>query len=985
MKKIIYILIFILGTFGKTFSQDYNEYYFKFEITDKSELDTITQIISIDNVMGLEVFAYANQQELDEFQKMDYKIEFLQKDVSKSIAMATTVAEMSSWNRYPTYSVYRQLLKNFESNYPSICKLDSIGTTKNGRKLYMLKISDNVNIEENEPEFLYTSTIHGDEATGFVLMLRLADSILSSYNTKPNITNLVNEIEIFINPNANPDGTYFGGDNTVSSARRYNANGVDLNRDFPDPRIGANTPYQAETQIMMDFAEEHNIVMSANFHGGAEVMNYPWDTWTSSQNSHADTDWFERICTNYVTTARTVLSNYMSSIRSDGVTEGGDWYVITGGRQDYMSYWHQCREVTIEISNTKLLDVENLNKYWNYNKISLLNYMNECLYGVRGVVKSVEGLPLDAMIWIINHDSNGDSSMVFTDPDIGDYHRLIESGLYDIVASSEGYSSDTAKNVSVTLNNTTWLNFNLVAKDDSISLKTNPALINDTLFFDQLITHDIVISNDSSAAFTNYEIEIENGAENQWIELNNYSGILYGTENDTVVVSINSNLLNAGYFSANILLTSADSKMDTIPVHIIVKDTISTEIYPEIIKDTLWGGELSDYEIFIENNGLISLNYSIQIEDNESNQWISLDKHTGDLLITEIDTIKASVTTPGFGFGNFNCNIIIEKENSTNDTIPLAIYVKDTVSVQIEPEFIIDTIWGGESSDYNLMIKNDGLISINYSIQIEDKESKNWVSLTKLSGNLVSSQIDTIKATITTDNFGFGNFSCKFIINTEYLENDTIPLNINVRDTISFKIDPTFINDTLNPDTIKEFPVVISNTGPGTIKYTSLIGYLTESESWTILTNGIGSINGGSKDTIFVNVDTKDLASGNYTCTLIISEETGKYQYIPINIYVNSAQSVELMNDITEFKLYPNPFSEQIRLEFITFRVSHFNLSIYNIWGNTVFEKNIATLNNEKHDIILNNIFSVQNLPNGIYFIQISTSNYKITRKIIKN
>ncbi len=460
---------------------------------------------------------------------------------------------------------------------------------------------------------------------------------------------------------------------------------------------------------------------------------------------------------------------------------------------------------------------------------------------------------------------------------------------------------------------------------------------------------------------------------------------MYGTENDTVVVSINSNLLNAGYFSANILLTSADSKMDTVPVHIIVKDTISTEIEPIIIIDTLWGGEISDYEIFIENNGLISLNYAIQIEDNESNQWISLDKHIGNLLITEIDTIKASVTTQGFGFGNFNCNIIIEKENSTNDTIPVSIYVKDTVSVQIEPEFIIDTIWGGESSDYNLMIKNDGLISINYSIQIEDEESNQWISLDNHIGELLITEIDTIKASVITQGFGFGNFNCNIIIEKENSSNDTIPVNINIKDTINFKIDPTFINDTLNPDTIKEFPVVISNTGPGTIKYTSLIGYVTKSEPWIILTNDEGIINGGNNDTIFVTIDTKDLTSGNYTCALIISEESGKSQDIPINIFVNFAQSVELMNDITEFKLYPNPFSEQIRLEFFTFRVSHFNLSIYNIWGNTVFEKNIATLNNEKHDIILNNIFSVQNLPNGIYFIQISTSNYKITRKIIKN
>jgi len=354
MKQTLYIITLFLVFCSKTFAQDFNEYYFKFEVKDKSELDTITQIISIDNVKGLEVFAYAMQHELDAFQKLNYKIEFLQKDITKSLTMATTVAEMASWDRYPTYEVYRQMMKNFEANYPAICKLDSIGTTHDGRQLYVLKISDNVNTEENEPEFFYTSTMHGDETTGFILMLRLADSLLTTYSTSTQVENLVNEVEIYINPNANPDGTYNGGNSTVSSATRSNGY-ADLNRDFPDPRIGANSPYQPETQAMMDFAEAHNFIMAANFHGGASVMNYPWDTWNSSQNSHADTEWFEQVCTDYVTTARTVYSNYMKDVTSDGVTNGGDWYVITGGRQDYMNYWHQCREVTIELSVSKLL------------------------------------------------------------------------------------------------------------------------------------------------------------------------------------------------------------------------------------------------------------------------------------------------------------------------------------------------------------------------------------------------------------------------------------------------------------------------------------------------------------------------------------------------------------------------------------------------------------------------------------------------------
>lgn len=774
MKQILYIIILFLLFSGSGFAQDYTEYYFKFEIKDKSELNTITQIISIDNVKGLEVFAYANQQELDEFQKMAYKIEFLQKQIPKSLTMATTVAEMVNWDRYPTYEVYRQMMKDLEINYPGICKLDSIGTTGNGRELYVLKISDNIETEENEPEFFYTGTMHGDETTGYVLMLRLADSILTSYGSETEITNLVDEIEIFINPNANPDGTYYGGNNTVSGAIRSNGH-ADLNRDFPDPRIGANTPYQPETQAMMDFAEEHNFIMAANFHGGAEVMNYPWDTWYSSQNPHADTDWFEQVCTDYVTTARTVYSNYMKDVTSDGVTQGADWYMITGGRQDYMNYWHQCREVTIELSSTKLLATESLNRYWNYNKESLLQYMNECLYGIRGIVTDSTSNPLDAMIWIVDHDSNGDSSMVFTDPDIGNYHRLIEPGTYDIVASSDGYINDTAKNVVVSLENIVIVNFELINKGDSILLKTDPVSINDTLFYNQIVNHNIIISNDSSAASTTYNIEVENPTENSWLEINKNSGILSGTENDTVVATINSDLPSVGYYSTNILLTSADSEIDTIPVNIVVKDTVASEV------------------------------------------------------------------------------------------------------------------------------------------------------------------------------------------------------------------NPTSITDTLDQDSSKEYSIVIKNIGNSILDYSAILEFSDEPETWISLNKENGSILPEYNDTIIVIINTNDIEPGDYVCTLTIDENDGDNFSVPIEIYVNKIQSIDIRPEITEFKLYPNPFSDQINIEFYAYSSDYVKISMFNICGNVIFEKDIYSLNNNKNNIVLNDLFNIQNIPKGIYFIQISTLNYQITKRIIKN
>lgn len=856
------------------------EYYFKFEITDKSEIDTITQIISIDNVKGMEIFAYAMPDELNDFKKLGYKIEFLQKDVPKTITMATTVGEMENFDRYPTYEVYREMMKNFENTYPSLCTLDSIGETANGRQLYVLKISDNVSTEEAEPEFFYTSTMHGDETTGFILMLRLADSLLTTYGSAAQITELVNETEIYINPNANPDGTYYGGNHTVQDAIRSNGS-KDLNRDFPDPRTGANSPYQPETQAMMDFAEAHNFVMSANFHGGVEVMNYPWDTWSLSSNRHADTDWFERICTDYVTTARIVKATYMSDLYSDGVTHGATWYPIDGGRQDYMNYWHQCREVTIELSTTKILAVENLNNYWNYNKQSLLNYMNECLFGIRGIVENTSNDPLDAMIEIINHDEQNDSSMVFTDPDHGNYHRLIKKGTYDIVASADGYVSDTIYSIAVNWKEITRVNITLRTPQelaDSIALNIEPVIINDTLFFDETNSHDIVISNDSNAVSTNYTIQVKNAATNYWLSLNKNSGNLFGIQNDTVKATINTIDLTAGNYSAHIVLTSADAETDTITVNLFVKDSISTYIDPREITDTLWSGDSASYEIYLINNGLLSLNYSLQIDNEESNNWISLNKNSGSLEITKTDTVKATVRTAEIGFGDFNCNLIVEKENSTNDTVSFAIHVKDTISARITPEYIIDTLQEHSHKSYSLFIQNTGNRLLEYTVDLD-------------------------------------------------------------------------------------FP--------------------TTSDSWITVNKSYGAVAIESTDTVLISIDSSSITAGDYTCILRINEIDLDSYEVPVDIHVTQAQSV--YNTLPfAFTIYPNPFRDELIIEFNTKKESVIQVNLFSINGRLVLQKSIKPSLMGKTNIILHGN-ELDLLTKGIYILQLSGTNYHATTKLIKH
>jgi PKD repeat protein len=390
-----------------------------------------------------EIVAWATPKDLERLAKEGFVWEPApEPKAARAVTMCSAGWENApTWDCYPTYQQYQAIMQRWATDFSSICTYHEIGTTQDGRTIMALRITDNPGTAEDEPEVFYTSTMHGDETTGYVLMLHLIDDLLNGYGTDSELTSMVDSMEIWINPLANPDGTYYGGDSTVTGARRRLANGVDPNRNFKDPHHGDHpdgSPWAPETVAMMDFGTAHHFVVSANFHGGAEVFNYPWDGIAAR---HADDAWFQAAGTDYVSQARADgWSSYMTDVTSSGVTNGYDWYEVDGGRQDFMNYWGHCKEVTIELSSVKLLDSSQLPSYWTANRQALLDYLKKALQGVRGIVTdAVTGDPLDATVTVVGHDSDG--SEVVTDPAVGDYHRVLLPGTYTLRFSAFGYIS----------------------------------------------------------------------------------------------------------------------------------------------------------------------------------------------------------------------------------------------------------------------------------------------------------------------------------------------------------------------------------------------------------------------------------------------------------------------------------------------------------------------------------------------------------------
>jgi len=390
--------------------------------------------------------------------------------------MAEDLAQAQTFQKYPTYEQYLSMMQGFASAYPEICMLETIGTSVEGRLLLALKISDNVEQDEAEAAFLYTSSMHGHEIAGIVLLLRLADTLLKAYDSDPEVARLVNNLQIWINPLANPDGSYSNDNNlSLEHATRNNSMDVDLNRDFPDPGAGEaddTTGRALENRYMMEFLKEHRFTLSANLHSGEEVVNYPWD---HTYNLHADDDWYRFISHEYADEAMAVDPDYMFGWPDDGITNGALWYVANGTRQDYVNHYLEGREVTLEVFLGNLLDSDELQHLWDVNQRSLINYMSQCLYGIRGRVTNLHtDDPVEAQVFVEEHDST--YSVVHSSAYHGSYYRLIKEGVYDLVISAPGFHNSRLQDVAVSDYEATLLDIQLRPNNTSDPALEAPAL-----------------------------------------------------------------------------------------------------------------------------------------------------------------------------------------------------------------------------------------------------------------------------------------------------------------------------------------------------------------------------------------------------------------------------------------------------------------------------------------------------------------------------
>jgi hypothetical protein len=198
-------------------------------------------------------------------------------------------------------------LDNMYALYPNlITQKTQIGSSVSieGRPIYWLKISDNPNASEDEPQVLYTAVHHSQEPASIQQLIHYMYYLLENYDSNPEVQYLINNTEMYFIPVVNPDGYVYNqtqnpdGGGMWRKNRRDNGGlldgyGVDLNRNyayaFAYDDIGSgsfgqhpwyrgeNAFSEPETQAVKSFLESHNILIDVNWHSYGDMIIYPWN------------------------------------------------------------------------------------------------------------------------------------------------------------------------------------------------------------------------------------------------------------------------------------------------------------------------------------------------------------------------------------------------------------------------------------------------------------------------------------------------------------------------------------------------------------------------------------------------------------------------------------------------------------------------------------------------------------------------------------
>ena len=174
--------------------------------------------------------------------------------------------------------------------------------TYEDRFLQWVKISDNPNTNENEPEVLYTAVHHAREPASLQQLIFYMWYLLENYETDQEIRDIVDNTELYFIPCVNPDGYVYNETDEPQGGgmwrkNRFNTHGVDNNRNYSyidnngnevwntagtsnntgnDTYAGTEPFSESENSAIRYFVENNDFKLALNNHTYSNLLLYPF-------------------------------------------------------------------------------------------------------------------------------------------------------------------------------------------------------------------------------------------------------------------------------------------------------------------------------------------------------------------------------------------------------------------------------------------------------------------------------------------------------------------------------------------------------------------------------------------------------------------------------------------------------------------------------------------------------------------------------------
>jgi Zinc carboxypeptidase/Carboxypeptidase regulatory-like domain/Secretion system C-terminal sorting domain len=386
--------------------------------------------------------------------------------------------------RYHTYGEMTDEMVNAALQYPNLCRLYTIGYSSFFHlPILAMKISDNPDLTEDEPKFLFNGVHHACELIGVEICLYMMNDLLTRYDTSQTIKGWVDSNEIWLVPMINPDGHHINitgrdsmwrknlEDNNHSGQFEPEFDGVDLNRNYdfmwqngdPDPtdrEYRGSAPFsEMETQAIRDLALDKKFVFDICFHGDkdptfGESVYYPWI-------------WGSRFSPDYPAIRPVAESIAYRIINDQGnapyvpiwgeATDGGlarNWFYHKLGifsftlevSQRYQPPGYRVDSICRKVTN---------GSYYLFERI-----LGPSITG--HVTDAATNQPVEAEVRVLEAYASPDTiAPRYSDAEFGRYRRILKAGYYTIQFLAAGYDTVQVDSVPASANGPTVLDVQL--------------------------------------------------------------------------------------------------------------------------------------------------------------------------------------------------------------------------------------------------------------------------------------------------------------------------------------------------------------------------------------------------------------------------------------------------------------------------------------------------------------------------------------------